>query len=125
MVVHHPGYENKIFMVMADSVEMGGDISKELKVAFRGQMKDYPKSKLKELIPFPGGKPIDTDIDDMSLLNEYGKFGTLEGLMEAFTSGNFGSLHEVESKIGKTTQDHIDECGDIKVLGLKEYDELV
>ena len=51
MVVHHPGYENKIFMVMADSVEMGGDISKELDVVFRGQMKDYPKSKLKELIP--------------------------------------------------------------------------
>ena len=125
MVVHHPGYENKIFMVMADSVGMGGDISKGLDVAFRGQMKDYPKSKLKELIPFPGGKPIDTDIDDMSLLNEYGKFGTLEGLMEAFTSGNFWSLHEVQSKIGKTTQDHIDECGDIKVLGLKEYDELV
>ena len=64
MVVHHPGYENKIFMAMADSVEMGGDISKELDVVFRGQMKDYPKSKLKELIPFPGGKPIDTDIDD-------------------------------------------------------------
>ena len=125
MVVHHPGYENKIFMVMADSVEMGGDISKELDVVFRGQMKDYPKSKLKELIPFPGGKPIDTKVDDMSLLNEYGKFGTLEGLMDAFTSGSFWSLHEVESKIGKTTQDHIDADGDIKVLGLKEYDELV
>merc|ERR1712141_204868 len=78
MVVHHPGYENKIFMVMADSVEMGGDISEELDVVFRGQMKDYPKSKLKE----------------------HGKFGTLEGPMEAFTSGNFWSLHEVESKIG-------------------------
>ena len=112
-------------MVMADSVVMGGDISKELDVAFRGQMKDYPKSKLQELIPFPGGKPIDTDIDDMSLLNEYGKFGTLEGLMDAFTSGNFWPMHEVESKIGNTTQDHIDKCGDIKMLGLKEYDELV
>ena len=83
MVVHHPAYQNKVFMVFADSVILGSDIPKDMQPAIRGQMKDYPKSKLKELIPFPGGKPINKDIEDMDLLNEYGKFGTVDALVEA------------------------------------------
>lgn len=124
MVVHHPGYENKIFMIFADAVQMGDDIP-HMEPQLRGQMKDYPKSRLSELEPFPGGKPIDTTVEDMGLLVEYGKYETLENLMKAFTSRNFWEMHEVDSKIGSTTQKHIDDDGNVVVLGLKEYDELV
>ena len=122
MLIHHPEYQNKIFAVFADSVVLGDDIPKDMQPAVRIQMKDYPKSKLKELVPFPGGKDIDRDIEDMDLLNEYGNFGTIEAIIGAFRDGRF--MHEVESKLGKTTQELIDSDGNIIVLGLKEYDEL-
>ena len=125
MVVHHPGYQNKIFLALSDSVKLGDEIPKTMQPALRFQMKDYPKSKLKELLQFPGGKPIDPEVEDMGLLNEYGKFGSLEGLVEAFTSGTFFDMHDVELKLGKTTQELIDQDGNIIVLGVKEYDELV
>ena len=112
-------------MVFADSVKLGKDIPKVMQPAIRGQMKDYPKSKVKELIPFPGGKPIDKEVEDMDLLNEFGKFGTEKALMDAFMNGTFFDMHDVEFKLGKTTQDHINQDGKIIVLGLKEYDELV
>ena len=112
-------------MVFADSVILGSDIPKDMQPTIRGQMKDYPKSKLKDLMPFPGGKPINKDIEDMGLLDEYGKFGTVDALVEAFTNGTFFDMHDVELKIGKTTQEHMDQDGSITVLGLKEYDELV
>ena len=112
-------------MIFADSVKLGNDIPKDMQPAIRGQMKDYPKVKLKELIPFPGGKHIDKDVEDMDLLNEFGKFGTVEALVEAFTNGTFFDMHDVEFKNGKTTQEHIDQDGNTLVLGLKEYDELV
>ena len=91
----------------------------------RLQMKDYPKSKVAELLPFPGGKPINVEVEEMSMLDEYGKFKTYQGLIDAFTNGNFWPMHDPETKIGKTTQEHIDEDGNVIVLGLKEYDELV
>ena len=125
MVVHHPAYQNKVFMVFADSVKLGNDIPKDIEPAIRGQMKDYPKSKVKDLIPFPGGKPIDKEIEDMDLLNEFGKFETEKGLWDAWMNGTFFDMHDVEFKLGKTTQEHIDQDGNIIVLGLKEYDELV
>ena len=112
-------------MVLADSGKLGDEIPKDMQPAIRFQMKDYPKSKLKELIPFPGGKPIDKEVEDMDLLNEYGKFGGIEGMIEAFTKGTFFDMHDVEVKIGKTTQEYIDEDGHINVLGVKEHDELV
>ena len=111
--------------MLADSVKLGDDIPKDMQPAIRFQMKDYPKYKLKELIPFPGGKPVDKDVEDMNLLNEYGKFGSFEALLEAFTNGTFFDMHDVAFKLGKTTQEHIDQAGNIIVLGVKEYDELI
>ena len=125
MVVHHPGYQNKVFAVYADSVILGDETPKDKQPAIRGHMKDYPKSRLKELIPFPGGKDIDREVDDMSSLTEYGMFKTNEGVIEAYKNGRFFAMHDVESKVGKTTQEHIDQDDDIIVLGLKEYNELV
>ena len=81
-----------------------------------------------KLLPFPGGGKIINDVetlDEMSSLNEYGKFGTLLGMCEAFFSGNFWSNHGPESNIGKTTQQHIEEDGNVIVIGLKEHDELL
>ena len=114
-------------MIFADSVKLGDEIPKDMKPVLRGQMKDYPKSKLKDLIPFPGGKPIDTEVEDMGLLTEVDttKFKTFEDVKDAFINGTFFAMHDVEFKLGKTTQEHIDLGGDITVLGLKEYDELV
>ena len=42
-------------------------------------MKEYPKSRLNDLIPFPEGKPIDKGVEDMDELNEYGKYKTIGG----------------------------------------------
>ena len=125
MVVHHPGYQNKVFSVYADAVKLGDEIPKDIQPAIRGYMKRYPRSRLKDLLPFPGGRDIDKDVEDMGSLNEYGKFKTHEGVMEAYKNGRFFAMHDVESKLGKTTQEHIDQEDDIIVLGLKEYDELV
>ncbi len=68
---------------------------------------------------------IDKDVEDMDLLNEFGKFGTIEALGEAWMNGTFFDMRDVEIKLGKTTQEHIDQDGNIIVLCLKEYDELV
>ena len=125
MVVYHPFYEDKIFMIFADSVKLGDDVPKDTPPLIRIQMKDYPKSLLKELQPFPGGKPINPDEEDMNNLDEYGKYGTAEGLMEAFQAGKVFKMHEVKDKIGIKTKDHIDEDGNVIILGVKEYDELL
>ena len=45
--------------------------------------------------------------------------------MEEFQKGTVFKMHDVEEKIGKTTKEHIDEDGNVIVLGLKEYDELI
>ena len=113
-------------MLFADSVKLGDDIPKDTPAAIRIQMEDYPKSLVKELQPFAGGKPIDPQQEDMKLLNEYGKYGTKEAMMEAFQAGNGPlKMYDVTDKIGKTTKEHIDEDGNVIVLGLKEYDELL
>jgi hypothetical protein len=125
MVVHSPGYQNKVFAVYADSVKLGNEIPKDMQPVIRGKMKDYPKLRLKDLLPFPGGTDIDSGVEDMGSLNEYGKFQTDQGAREAYKLGRFFAMHDVEDKIGKTTQEHIDQDDDIIVLGLKEYDELV
>ena len=125
MVVYHPFYADKIFMLFADVVKLGEDIPKDTPPVVRISMKDYPKSLLKQLQPFPGGSPIDQDIKDMSSLDEYGKYGSQKGMMEEFQKGTVFKMHDVEEKIGKTTKEHIDEDGNVIVLGLKEYDELL
>ena len=112
-------------MLFADVVKLGDDIPKDTPPAIRISMKDYPKSRLKDLQPFPGGSPINQDVEDMKSLDEYGRYGSQEGLMAEFQKGNFFKMHDVENKIGKTTKEHIDEDGNVIVLGLTEYDELV
>ena len=112
-------------MLFADIVGLGEDIPKDTPPVIRISMKDYPKSRLNELQPFPGGSPIDQEVKDMSSLDEYGKYGSKEGLMEEFQKGTVFKMHDVEEKIGKTTKEHIDEDGNVIVLGLKEYDELI
>ena len=125
MVVYHPFYADKIFMLFSDVVKLGDDIPKDTPPAIRISMKDYPKSLLKELQPFPGGKLIDPNVEDMKSLDEYGKYGSQEGLMAEFQAGNVFKMHDVEDKIGKTLKECIDQDGNVTVLGLKEYDELL
>ena len=124
MVVHHPAYMNKIFCTFTDGVKCGGDIPKDTKTVCRIQMKTYPKEMIKHLTPFSnGGKEIDVKAaeEDRELLNEYGKFYDVKGFEEAFINGTFFDLHEVESRIGKTTQEYINEAeNNIIVLNLKE-----
>ena len=112
-------------MIFADSLNMGETIFKDVQPVIRIQMKDYPKSKVAQLLPFQEGKPVNVEEEDMNMLDDYGKFGTRQGLMDAFRAGNFFPLHEPVSKIGKTSQEHIDEDGMVHVIGLKEYDELL
>ena len=80
-----------MFAVYADSVKLGEETPKDMQPAIRFQMKDYPKSKLKELLPFPGGKLIDKEVEDMDSLNDYEKFGTVEALVETFTNSIFST----------------------------------
>ena len=112
-------------MAFADSVKLGENIPKDMPPAIRFQMKDNPKSKLKDLVPFPGGKPVDKEVEDMDTLNDFGKFGNIEALIAAFTNGTFFDMHDVECKLGKTTQEYIDQDSNITVLGLKKDEELV
>ena len=112
-------------MLFADIVKLGEDIPKDTQPVIRISMKDYPKSRLKELQPFPGGRPIDQEVKDMSSLDEYGKYGSKEGLMEEFQKGTVFKMHDVPEKIGKTTKEYIDEDANVIILGLKEYDELI
>ena len=124
MVVYHPVYMDKIFLTFSDVIKYGDDIPMDIESACRIQMKDYPKDMVKDLVPFAnGGKEIDVKAaeEDRELLNAYGKFGNEKGMIEAFTSGTFFDLHEVESKIGKTTIEYINEAeNNVIVLGLKE-----
>ena len=125
MVVHHPAYMNRIFATFSDAVEYGGDIPKNIDSICRIQMKGYPKDMIKSLTPFSnGGGKIDIKAAEKNseVLNVYGKFEDEKGLAKAFANATFFDLHEVESKIGKTTKDYIDEVeNDIIVLGLKEF----
>ena len=42
-------------------------------------------------------------------------------MIDALTSGTFFDLHEVESRIGKTTKEYINEVeNNVVVIGLKE-----
>ena len=129
LVVHHPFYKNNIFLVFADVVKMGESIPTDMKPVMRIQMKDYPKSRVPELLPFTEGGKTEVKIDsldDLSALDDYGKYGTKEGMYEAFTKGKAMPVDEVPTtKIGKTTQDLIDEDGNVIILGLKEYCELL
>ena len=112
-------------MLFGDVAKLGDDIPKDTPPVIRISMKDYPRSLLKKLQPFPGGKPIDPNVEDTKTLDEYGKYGSQEGLMAEFQKGNFFKMHDVEDKIGKTTKEHIDQDGNVTVLGLKEYEELL
>ena len=125
MVVCHPFYADKIFILFGDVVKIGDDIPMDTPPVIRIAMKDYPKSLLKKLQPFPGGKLIDPKVEDMESLDEYGKYGSQEGLMAEYQAGNFLKMHDVEDKIGKTTKELIDQDGIITILGLKEYEELI
>ena len=125
LVVHGPGYQNKIFMTFADAINFGETIPRDIQPVVRVQMKDYRKSKVAELLPFPGGKPVNSEVEDMEVLNDYGKFGTIQGFIDRYMEGKFFPLHDPVCNIGKTSQEHIDEDGNVIVIGLKEYDELL
>ena len=116
-------------MVFADVIKMGEEIPKDMQPVMRIQMKDYPRSRIAELLPFAEGSKPDVKIDlldDLSALDDYGKYGTKEAMYEAFTSGKVMPVDdEPTSKIGKTTQELIDEDGNVIILGLKEYNELL
>ena len=58
MVVYHPFYADKIFMLFADVVKLGEDIPKDTQPVIRISMKDYPKSRLKELQPSREAAPL-------------------------------------------------------------------
>ena len=125
MVVYHPFYADKIFMLFGDVVKLGDDIPKDTPPVIRISMKDYPKSLVKELQPFPGGKLIDPNVEDLQSLDEYGKYGSREGLTAEFKAGNVFKMHDVDNKIGNAAKEHIDQDGNVTILGLKEYDELL
>jgi len=124
LAIHHPLYLDKIFGTYADVVEYGGDIPKDTKTVCRFQMTEYPKDMVKNLAPFSnGGKEIDVKAaeENMELLNEFGRFGGVEGMWEAFKNGTFFDMREVESKIGKPTSEYInEEENNVTVLGLKK-----
>merc|ERR1719154_684241 len=78
LLVHHPGYQNAIVMVMSQGVKLNvPSVEKRM----RCQMKDFPKNKIGELEPFLGN-PVNVEN-----LDEYGKHATPE---EAF--GEFMEL---------------------------------
>ena len=110
-------------MVPADVIKMGETVPKDMQPIIRIQMKDYPKSRMPELLPFPGRNSVNSD--DGSL-NDYGKYGTEQGMVDALMGGKILPFNDKPcSKTGKTTQELIDEDGNIIILALKEYDELV
>ena len=116
-------------MAFADVIKMGDAIPKDMQPVMRIQMKDYPRSRIAELLPFAEGGKLDVNIDlldDLSALDDYGKYGTKEAMYEAFTKGKVMPVDDPPtSKIGKTTQELINEDGNVLTLRLKEYDELL
>ena len=125
MVVYHPFYMDKIFATFSDVIRYGEDISTNVESVCRIQMKDYPKDMVKYLTSFKNsGEPIDIKAaeEDREILNVYGKFNNEKGMIEAFTSGTFFDLSEVQCKIGKTTKEYINEVeNNVIVLGLKKF----
>ena len=115
-------------MVFADVIKMGESIPKDMQPVVRIQMKDYPKCRVGELLPFTSGKPdvkVDS-LDDLSILDDYGKYGTKEAMYEAFMKGKVMPVDDAPTtKIGKTTQELIDEDENVIILDLKEYHELL
>ena len=124
MVVHHPTYKNKVFMVYADSVKFSDEIPKEIQPVVRAQMKEYPRNKISGLIKFPGGTSIDRDCSDMDALSDYGRFENRQGFLQALRDGIVCVSNGIDNPIGKTSLEHFEEDGIISVLDLPECEDL-
>ena len=118
VLTHHPAYNNNVFSVHADFAKLGDDISKTMDPEIRVQMKDFPKAMLQQVAPFKkGANWVNYDY--------YGPFGALSAIFTFFINP-YGPFSRSPSQVqGKTTDDLIKEAGDVTVLHLKEYDELI
>ena len=118
VMTHHPFYNNNAFTVHADVVKLGDDIPKEMSPQIRVQMKDFPISKMDKVIPFEKGTSWYNN-------NYYGTFGYLSLIYTFKISPNGPCKQPPKESLGQTTSNLIEEAGDVTVLGLKEYEELL
>jgi hypothetical protein len=117
-MTEHPAYNNNVFCVHADFAKLGDDIPKELSPQMRVQMKDFPSSKMDKVLPFEKGKGCFSN-------DYYGPLGTFSAMFTFFLNP-YGPFKQGSNKpIGKTTNQLIKESGDVIILNLKEYDELL
>jgi len=124
MIVHHPTYKNKVFMVYADAVKLSDEIPKLIQPVVRAQMKEYPKYKVSELVKFPGGTSVDKECTDMDALSDYGQFENRQGFLKALKEGIVCVTSGITNPIGKTSRDHFEEDGNVTTLGLTECEDL-
>ena len=145
MLVHHPSYKNKVFMVYKDAVKFSAEVPRQCNPVVRAGMKEYPPYKLNELTKFPGRASIDpaginnmqcrvSRLDDprvriksnfdMDSLSDYGKFINRQGFLKALGEGIFCLTDDIKNPIGKTSQQHFDDDGNFIVLGLTECEDL-
>ena len=101
---------------MADLANLGDDIRKEMPPQMRVQMKDFPKEKMDQLVPFEKGTTWYNN-------DYYGPYGVLGAIFTHFLKSPFS--YPPKEKLGKTTDELIKESEEVIVLHLKEYDELL
>ena len=108
MLVHHPSYKNKVFMVYKDAVKFSAEFPLLCDPIVRAGMKEYPPYRLNELTKFPRGASIDpagvNDMQcrisrlsdpyvriksnfDMDSLSDYGKHTNRQGFLKALGEG--------------------------------------
>ena len=146
MLVHHPSYKNKAFMVYKDAVKFSAEVPFQCDPIVRAGMKEYPPYRLNELTKFPRGTSIDpADINnmqcrvsrlsdphvriksnfDMDSLSDYGKYTNRQGFLKALAEGILCLRDDINNPIGKTSQQHFDDDdGKFTVLGLTECEDL-
>ena len=80
-------------------------------------MKDFPASKMDQVLPFEKGKSW--------FNNDYlGRFGIFSGLYTILRPN--GPMNQgPKEPVGKTLEELCKESGDVTCLNLKEYDELI
>ena len=145
MLVHHPSYKNKVFMVYKDAVKFSAEIPFHRDPVVRAGMKEYPPYRLNELTKFPGRASIDPlclnnmqcrvsrlsdphvrikSNFDMDSLSDYGKYTNRQGFLKALGEGILCLTDGIKNPIGKTSQQHFDDDGNFTVLGLTECEDL-
>ena len=117
-MTHHPEYKNNVFSVHADFAILAADISKEMAPQMQIQMKDFPKAMLDQVEPFEKGNNwINNDY--------YGRFGIFSAIFTFFINPSGPFKQSPPLVRGEKTSDLIKKAGDVTILHLKEYDELL